>query len=322
MSVSKKYFIAGFFSYVIWGFVPIFFKQISAHDPYEIIFYRIWIAAAVITMILSLNFRKSWWDISSLYRRSVRDFISMISLNVIGALLLVTNWIAYVYVINNISVNAGSFAYLILPIVTTFLAFFILKEKLNPFKWAGVILSGISCYLMAHIDIHQIVYIACITFSYSFYMITQKRNTFLNRKTALTLQMIIGALVMLIINPAPAMGSVLNMHFWIFITIIAVVFTITPLLLNLFALNGMESSQLAFLIYINPLVSFLIGIFVYNEKLDPLAVTAYALLAVSIIIFNWDLIVKIIEKSSGIKFKPIPIEVESVEITKTSDGTK
>ncbi|MBL7960644.1 EamA family transporter [bacterium] len=322
MSVSKKYFIAGFISYVIWGFVPIFFKQISTHDSYEIIFYRIWIAAAVITLILSFNFRKSWSDFSSLYRRSVRDFISMISLNVIGALLLVTNWITYVYVINNISVNAGSFAYLILPIVTTFLAFFILKEKLNASKWTGVILSGISCYLMAHIDIHQILYIACITFSYSFYMITQKQNTLLNRKAALALQMIIGAMVMLIISPTPALGSALDMHFWIFITIIAVVFTITPLLLNLFALNGMESSQLAFLIYINPIVSFLIGVFVYNEKLDPLAVTAYALLAVSIIIFNWDLIMKIIEKSSGIKFKPIPIEIESIEKTKTSDGTK
>jgi len=316
------HFMAGFLSYVIWGFVPIFFKQISTHDPYEIIFYRIWIAAVVITLILCLNFKKSWSDISSLYHRSGKDFTRMISLNVIGSLLLVTNWITYVYVINNISVNAGSFAYLILPIATTFLAFFILKEKLNPSKWAGVILSGISCYLMAHIDIHQIVYIACITFSYSFYMITQKRNTFLNRKTALTIQMIIGAMVMLIINPAPAGGSVLDMHFWIFITIIAVVFTITPLLLNLFALNGMESSQLAFLIYINPIVSFLIGLFVYNEKLDPLAVIAYALLAVSIVIFNWDLLVKIIEKSSRIKFKPIPIEIESVEKINISDGTK
>lgn len=321
MKNSKKHFIAGFLSYVIWGFVPIFFKQISAHDPYEIIFYRIWIAATVITIVLSLNFKKSWSDISSLYRRSVKDFMRMISLNVIGALLLVTNWITYVYVINNISVNAGSFAYLILPIVTTFLAFFILKEKLNPSKWTGVILSGISCYLMAHIDIHQIIYIACITFSYSFYMITQKRNTFLNRKTALTIQMIIGALVMLIINPAPAIGSVLDTHFWIFITIISVVFTITPLLLNLFALNGMESSQLAFLIYINPIVSFLIGIFVYNEKLDPLAVIAYALLAVSIVIFNWDLIVKIIEKSSRINFQPIPVEIETAE-KNLSDDTK
>lgn len=246
----------------------------------------------------------------------------MLSLNALGAVLLVINWVTYVYVVNNVSVNAGAFAYLILPIVTTFLAFFILKEKLNLFKWAGVILSGISCYLMAHIDIHQIIYIACVTFSYSFYMITQRRNTFLNRKTALTIQMLIGAIIMLIVNPTPALGSALDMHFWIFITIIAVVFTITPLLLNLYALNGMESSQLAFLIYINPISSFLIGLLIYNEKLDPLAVIAYALLAVSIVIFNWDLILKIIEKSSGIKFKPIPIETEPVEKRTISDDAK
>lgn len=177
---------------------------------------------------------------------------------------------------------------------------------------------------MAHIDIHQIMYIACVTFSYSFYMITQRRNTFLNRKISLTIQMIIGAGIMLFVNPAPATGTILDLHFWIFISIVAVAFTITPLLLNLYALNGMESSQLAFLIYINPISSFLIGLLVYHEKLDPLAVIAYALLGISIIIFNWDLILKILERSTGITLKPIPVEVE-IDIIETQikpDDTK
>lgn len=319
MAHSRKHFMAGFLSYLIWGFVPVFFKEISAHDPYEIIFYRIAIAALVIAFVLTFDLKKSHADIFMLYSRSIKDFAMMLVLNVVGAFLLVINWISYVYVINNVSVNAGAFAYLILPIVTTFLAFFILKEKMNAFKWGGVLLSGISCYLMAHIDLHQIIYIASVTFSYSFYMITQRRNTFLNRKTALAIQMIIGTAVMLVINPEPAAGSTLDTHFWIFITLIAVVFTITPLLLNLYALNGMESSQLAFLIYINPISSFLIGILVYNEKLDPLAVLAYGLLAVSIVVFNWDLILKIIEKSSGMKLKPLPVEIETTEKIKTSD---
>lgn len=322
MNHSKKHFAAGFLSYVIWGFVPIFFKEISDHDPYEIIFYRIGIAALVIALVLSFDIKKSWSDITSLYNRSAKDFMNMMTLNAIGAVLLVINWITYVYVVNYVSVNAGAFAYLILPIITTFLAFFILNEKMNSFKWAGILLSAVSCYLMAHIDFHQIIYISCVTFSYSFYMITQRRNTYLNRKIALTIQMLIGAIIMLIVNPAATAGSALDLHFWIFITIIAVVFTITPLLLNLFALNGMESSQLAFLIYINPITSFLIGLFVYNEKLDPIAIVAYSLLAASIVIFNWDLIIKIIEKSFGMKLKPVPIEIESSEKRKSAGDGK
>ena len=310
MNNSKKHLLSGFFSYVIWGFVPIFFKEIRAHDPYEIIYYRIGIAALVMALVLSLDLKKSWSDFITLFSHSKKDFSTMLALNTIGGLLLVANWVSYVYVINNISVNAGAFAYLILPIVTTFLAFFILKEKMNPFKWAGVILSGISCYLIAHVDIHQILYISIITFSYSFYMITQRRNTFLNRKTSLAMQMALGAALMLIINPGATAGSVLDAHFWIFITVIAVVFTVTPLLLNLYALNGMESSQLAFLIYVNPITSFLIGVLIYGEKLEFIAVIAYALQAVSIVIFNWDLLLKVIERSTGMRLKPVPVEIE------------
>ncbi len=309
MSGSRKHLLAGFFSYVIWGFVPIFFKEIHTHDPYEIIYYRIGIAALVMALAVSFDLKKTWEDVTALFSRSKKDFSSMLALNAVGGLLLVANWISYVYVINNISVNAGAFAYLILPIVTTFLAFFILNEKMNPFKWAGVILSGISCYLIAHVDINQILYISIITFSYSFYMITQRRNTFLNRKISLSIQMALGALLMLMLNPVASEGSVLDAHFWIFITIIAVVFTVTPLLLNLFALNGMESSQLAFLIYVNPITSFLIGVLIYGETLEFVAVIAYALQAVSIMIFNWDLLIKVIERSTGMRLKPIPVEI-------------
>ena len=315
MSASKKHLVSGFMSYVIWGFVPIFFKEISAHDPYEIIYYRIGIAALAMGIVLSLDIQKSWTEFSSVYKKSSKDFFFMLSLNVLGSILLVANWISYVYVINSISVNAGAFAYLILPIVTTFLAFFFLNEKLTPFRWAGVILSGISCYLMAHIDVHQILYISIITFSYSFYMITQRNNTYLSRKNALAIQMVLGALIMIAVDPSTAGGPALDGHFWIFITIIAVVFTITPLLLNLYALNGMESSQLAFLIYVNPITSFLIGVLLYNEKLETIAIVAYALQAFSIAIFNWDLILKVLKKTTGIKFSPVPVKIESQDNT-------
>jgi chloramphenicol-sensitive protein RarD len=300
---------------VIWGFVPIFFKGISTHDPYEIIYYRIIIAALAITIIIGIGVRNFASEISSVHKSSPKFFLWMILLNATGAILLLVNWISYVYVVNSISVNAGSFAYLILPIVTAFLAFFILKERLSLFRWIGISLSAISCYLIAHIDPNQVLYISIVTLSYSFYMITQRKNTYLSRKNALAIQMVLGAFIMIAIDPSPPGGPALDGHFWIFITIIAVVFTITPLLLNLFALNGMESSQLAFLIYVNPITSFLIGVLMYNEQLEAIAIAAYALQAFSIVIFNWDLILKVLEKSTGIKFSPVPIEVESADKT-------
>lgn len=294
---SKKHFFSGLMSYVIWGFVPIFLKKLQGFDDYEIIFYRILLAAVAMTGVALILWGETSEAIGGLYRRSKKDFLQMFILTSIGGGLLATNWVTYVYVVNHVSINAASFSYLILPIATAFLALIFLKEKLNGMRWAAVAMSGVSCYLMANVDARQMVYIAAITLSYSFYLITQRKNTYMPRRTNLALQMIIGTVLLLMIDPIHTAPSDLPAHFWINVTIIAIVFTVTPLLLNLFALNGMGSSQLAFLIYINPIISFITAIVWYGEDLDELAVISYSLLAVAILLFNWEIIIKAAEKT-------------------------
>ncbi|NUM79512.1 EamA family transporter [bacterium] len=294
---SKKHFLAGLSSYVIWGFVPLLFKELSAFDDYEIIFYRVFVAALAMAVVFSMDWKASWNAVADVFRQSQKDFWIMMTLTLVGGALLMVNWVTYVYVVNHVSIHGAAFAYLILPIATTFLAFFILGEKLNKNKWAGIVLSGISCYLMANVDVNQILYIAAITLSYSFYMITQRRNLYVNRRISLSMQMVAGVLMMLLIDPIKTPVGELDFHFWLFVSLIALFFTITPLLLNLFALNGMESSQLAFLIYVNPIISFVIGVTIYGEELDWLAVTAYSLMAIAIVIFNWELIGHAAKKS-------------------------
>ncbi|HNL27959.1 MAG TPA: EamA family transporter, partial [bacterium] len=195
------------------------------------------------------------------------------------------------------------------PIATAFLALILLKEKLNAMRWAAVAMSGVSCYLMANVDARQMAYIAAITMSYSFYLITQRKNTYMPRRTNLALQMIVGTALLLTMDPIHTAPIDLPMHFWINVTIIAVVFTVTPLLLNLYALNGMGSSQLAFLIYINPIISFVTAIVWYGEDLNELAVISYSLLAVAILLFNWEIIVKAAEKT-GLRTTAKTVSVE------------
>ena len=42
----------------------------------------------------------------------------------------------------------------------------------------------------------------------------------------------------------------------------------------------------------NPIISFLIGIILYKEKMDKFTLVAYALLTVALFIFNWEWISK------------------------------
>jgi chloramphenicol-sensitive protein RarD len=75
--------------------------------------------------------------------------------------------------------------------------------------------------------------------------------------------------------------------FYGYIELIAVAFTIIPLLLNLFALKKINSSTVGMLLNINPLITFLLAAFVYHEHLDKLQMAAYGIIFFAIVVFNF-----------------------------------
>jgi chloramphenicol-sensitive protein RarD len=58
------------------------------------------------------------------------------------------------------------------------------------------------------------------------------------------------------------------------------------MLLNLFALKGINSSTVGILIYLNPLIAFTLAIVYYKEEITLTQILAYSLILVSIVIFN------------------------------------
>jgi chloramphenicol-sensitive protein RarD len=67
---------------------------------------------------------------------------------------------------------------------------------------------------------------------------------------------------------------------------IVVFFTIIPLFLNLYALKGINSSAVGIMIYINPIINFLLALFYYNEQVNVLQLFSYFLILISIVVFN------------------------------------
>ena len=74
--------------------------------------------------------------------------------------------------------------------------------------------------------------------------------------------------------------------FYELILIIAMIPTILPLFLNLYALKGLRSSTVGILLYINPLLNFMIAILHFGERLNSLQLVAYGVIFFSVILFN------------------------------------
>jgi chloramphenicol-sensitive protein RarD len=286
--MQKKYILAGLGSYLVWGFVPLVIRSVIEYDQSEVVTFRMIASALLMALIVLVQKDEHKKNILDLSNKSTAFKRKTIALTALGAILVCFNWLAYIYVVNNISVNAGAFAYLLLPIVTAFLAFFILKEKLSKLKWLGIIFGITSCAIIGNVKPEQLIYVSAVALTYSFYMISQRVNVHFNRRLLLFFQFSFGAIIMYLLVDITIVGKPFT--YWLSIFLFALLFTVIPFLLNLYALKGIESSQVAFMIYINPVISFLLGVILYNEVLRIEELIAFGLLIVAIVCFNFNLI--------------------------------
>lgn len=205
---------------------------------------------------------------------------------VTSALMLALNWFLFIYVMNAISINATSLAYLLCPIITTVLAALFLRDRLSSGQWLAVCLSAFSCILLSLGHFMDMFYSLLIAFSYAVYLILQKINTKTDKLFALTVHITLSTLFLLPLFFITGAGVPKSSLFYENVLIIAIVFTIIPLFLNAYALKGLRSSLVGILLYINPIISFFLAIFYFKEPITLLQIFAYSLIMVAVALFN------------------------------------
>jgi chloramphenicol-sensitive protein RarD len=204
-----------------------------------------------------------------------------------GGFFLTGNWFFFIYVVNHVSIKASAFAYFVCPVLTTVLAWAILKEYLTKGQWAAVLLSAIGCGTLAFHHLTDLLYGMIIALSYALYLVSQRKEFGIDRLLLLSGEVIFSALLLLPFYPSYHGPAPQEASFYIHIAIIAVFLTILPLFLNLYALKGLKSSTVGILLYINPLVGFVLALTVYGEKVDLQQMVAYAIIVLAVALFNW-----------------------------------
>ena len=287
----SKYYLVAFLSFVIWGFFSLALKPLHNYPSLDILFYRVFLCAVimlVITLFIRVGVLKQ--NIGFFKAMPSADKKSVIARTLGGGILLTANWFFFIYVMNHISVKAASFAYLVCPILTTVIAFFVLDEKLSKWQWAAVLLSIVSCVLLSFNNIADVAYSMIVALSYALYLVTQRRNFGLDKFLILTVQIVFSALILLPFYPSYSAALPVESSFYWFILLIAVLFTIVPLYMNLYALQGVTSSTMGILLYINPLMNFSIALIYFHEPINTFQIIAYSFILISIIVFNERLI--------------------------------
>lgn len=284
---NLKYYLAAITAFSLWGTFSLVLKPLHSYPSLDILFYRVFSCALIMTLVTVL-FRKVKLRNNVNYFKNLisKDKRRIVGLNILSSILLTGNWFSFIYVMNHISVRATSVAYLVCPIITTILAFLILREKLSKLQWISVILSAAGCILLSYANLLDMVYSTLIGSTYACYLIIQSVNSKFDKFLVLNFHMILSALILLPFFPTYSGPVPTDFKFYLYIEIIAVMYTIVPLLLNLYALSGIASSKVGMILNINPIIAFILAGAVYNEALGGLQIVSYSIIFLAVIIFN------------------------------------
>jgi chloramphenicol-sensitive protein RarD len=285
---TKKHYLAAISAFAMWGFFSIPLRALKEYSAGEILYFRILFSTLVLLVIIVGFKRKDIRkDLAFLQSFSLEKKRNVLMLTLAGGILLTVNWLTFIYIVNHINIKTASFSYLICPVITAVLGYVLIQEKMSSLQWVAVALCALSCVVMGLNSALELGYSFLTAATYALYLISQRKNQGFDRTIILGIQVLFSFVILNIfysqlINQVPASGK-----FYSLIMVIAVVFTVLPLFLNLFALNRINSATIGILMYINPLINFSVAFIVFGETVNAIQLAGYFLIIVALVIFNF-----------------------------------
>lgn len=292
-----KYFTAAILPAVIWGFFAIPLRNISSYTAETILYYRIFMSLALVWGATLLFRRRTlandWEVLRSFSAAERRRFILLVIASVV---MLTGNWLSFIYVVNRISLQAAAFAYMVCPIITALFGYLILKEEIIRRKWIAMGISVISIFILSWGFMREVAWSVGVAVLFAVYLVIQRQIRGVDKFNLLGVQLLLAALLVLPAFLWQHQGLPAEPRFWINIFSIALLFTVIPLFLNLYALIRIPSSTVGILIYINPIVAFAVAFLYFGDKVSPLQVFSYLVLLCAVVVFNWGYLSKLIKR--------------------------
>jgi chloramphenicol-sensitive protein RarD len=275
---------AGFIAYTIWGLLTIYWKQLHDFEPLELIGWRI--AASSVIMIAVLTVRRRWPAVKEAFG-DVR-LVGRIS---VAALLLTTNWTAYVYAVVHDRVIETALGYFMAPLGTMMLGIIVLKERPTQSQRTAMVLAATAVVILT-VSYGRPPYAALtIAVSWSFYGLFKRRVPLgaIEGLAAETFVLLVPALVLVGVmagrsDSIPRTADAADLT----LTSLAGVATVVPLVMFAFAATRVPFTILGPLNYLVPTINFLLGWIVYNEELPVSRVIGFAFVWVALAIVTVD----------------------------------
>ena len=273
--------LIAFLSYVLWGFLPLYWHALKQVPATEILAHRIVWSLVFILGVLAITRRWEW----------LRDVIrrpAAYSRFAITAVLLAINYGVYLWGNNSGHLVEVSLGYFINPLINVLLGMIFLRERLRPWQIAAVLIAfaGVAYLTFDYGRPPWIALTLALSFgTYGFLRKTAK----LGSVEGLTLEMallFVPSIALLIAAAAQGTGALGRSGVGATALLLgAGAVTTVPMIMFTYGARRVTLTTLGILQYIAPTIQFLIGIYAFGEPFDQTRLIGFIIIWTALAIY-------------------------------------
>lgn len=273
----------GLLAYCIWGFFPLFFRQLGHVSPMDVLCNRAIWACLFVGLLLTL--KGLWPKVLAIFHTP--RHLAMLALS---AFLVGSNWLIFLWAVSQQQVVASSLGYFLTPLISVLLALLVLKEKLNRLEWMSVGLA-LAAIVNEVISLGRLPWISLsLAITFGTYGLVRKKVP-VDALSGLWLE----TLSMLPVCLIYALWQGQNGHLvygnhdavTTGLLIGAGILTALPLMAFAAATQRLDLATVGMLMYINPTLQFLTAIWLFDEPMQGERLTSFALIWLGLLVFSW-----------------------------------
>lgn len=282
----KKGIFYGISAYVIWGFLPIYWKLLERASADVVLAHRIiWsFVFMIIFIVVTKQLTTFMKELKKILHHKRTLFIITSASLIISA-----NWLIFIWAVQAELVVQASLGYYINPLMSVLLGVLFLKEKLSPAQIISFILAGIGVlYLTISYGVFPWISLA-LAITFAVYGLL-KKVVHISSTFSLAIETLIVtpiALLYLLVMFGGNLGFVngagsVSVNLLLMAAGIA---TAIPLMLFGSSVQFIPLSMVGFLQYIAPTIMLFIGVFLNGEAFTSAHLFTFSLIWISLILY-------------------------------------
>lgn len=272
----------GIAAFLLWGALPLFWKQLADLPPLVITAHRVLWSTITLIVIVAIRGRLP------VLLEKVKQPRTLLNSSLTGALLC-ANWLVYVWAVNNDLVVSISLGYFLLPLIYIVIGYFMLKEVMSRLQTIAVGIAAVGV-LIQGIGIGGLPWPALLcSLTFAIYGVSKKKMKS-DGFSILTIEMGLMApfAIAYLLYQNASHGNIWSdgSSHSILIIILSGMATISPLLFFTAAASRIPLNMLGILQFIAPSGQFLLGILYFGEVINLTQVLSFSLIWIAIIIYS------------------------------------